>query len=60
MTARPKPTLVAVEQPPEPPIDIYASIKAKRQSIDWGRMHCISDKRAPVELRDSPRRGWLA
>lgn len=42
----------------EPPVDIYAALKAKRDSIDWASMHIAADRRAPVLLSDAPKRGW--
>lgn len=56
MTPR-KPRL-AVDNDAEKPIDIYAAIRAKRESIDWARVHITADRRAPVCLPDRVKRGW--
>lgn len=34
----------------EPAKDIYAAIKAKRDSIDWDQVHIRADRRQPIFL----------
>jgi hypothetical protein len=47
---RPKLRAVASEPEPEAPIDIYAAIKAKRESIDWSAVHVAGDRARPITL----------
>ncbi len=57
MTAR----LKVVAEPgagPKPPRDIYAADKALAASIDWAAVHIAGDRRAPVDLPDTRKRGW--
>lgn len=60
MTRRPLQIVSRDEAPTEREVvDIYAAIKAKRESIDWAAMHIAADRRKPVELPEI-RKGWRA
>jgi hypothetical protein len=39
--------------PVEPPaVDLYANWRAEIRARDWGRVHILADKRAPVVIAD--------
>lgn len=45
--------------PTEPPIDIYAAIKAERDAINWAAVHIRGDRSRPLEWADRiTRKGW--
>lgn len=39
-------------------VDLYGPWRAEIEERDWERIHCVGDRREPLELDDRPRRIW--
>jgi hypothetical protein len=55
-----KPKLAIIKNTHRPVVDIYASWRAEIADRDWRSVHETGDRRAPIDLPDTRKRGWLA